>query len=45
MEAGTFPIYPISSTKNGRDDACKPLSADLPNLSQHIVLVRRSETQ
>ncbi|PLW06058.1 hypothetical protein PCANC_24215 [Puccinia coronata f. sp. avenae] len=44
MEAGTFPIYPISSTKNGRDDACKPLSADLPNLSQHIVLVRRSET-
>ncbi|POV99286.1 hypothetical protein PSHT_13599 [Puccinia striiformis] len=45
MEAGTFPIYPISSTKNGLDDACKPLPAGSPNLSQHIVLVRRSETQ
>ncbi|POW16235.1 hypothetical protein PSTT_01442 [Puccinia striiformis] len=44
MEAGTFPIYPISSTKNGLDDACKPLPAGSPNLSQHIVLVRRSET-
>jgi len=44
MEAGTFPVYPISSIKRGLDDACKPLPADLPNLSKHIVLVRRSRT-
>ncbi|KAA1102015.1 hypothetical protein PGT21_035091 [Puccinia graminis f. sp. tritici] len=44
MEPGTFPVYPISSTKDGLDDACTPLPANLPNLSQHIALVRRSET-
>ncbi|WAR59436.1 hypothetical protein PtB15_11B76 [Puccinia triticina] len=44
MDPGTFPVYPISSTKNGLDDACKPLPDNSPNLSQHIVLVRRSET-
>ncbi|KNZ46903.1 hypothetical protein VP01_684g4 [Puccinia sorghi] len=44
IEAGTFPVYPISSIKRGLDDACKPLPADLPNLSKHIVLVRRSQT-
>lgn len=45
MKPGTFPVYLMSAIKNGREDACKPLSSRVFNLSQHIVLIRRSETQ
>lgn len=39
---GTYPLYAISYNTTASDDACKPLSDDVPDLSEHIVLIRAS---
>ncbi|KAG8763401.1 hypothetical protein FRC12_008567 [Ceratobasidium sp. 428] len=35
------PIYATTSNTNATDDACNPLPASTPDLSQYIVLIRR----
>lgn len=41
--AGTFPLYATSRIANATNDACQPLPADTPDLSNSVVLVRISE--
>ncbi|MBW0479850.1 hypothetical protein O181_019565 [Austropuccinia psidii MF-1] len=44
LQAGTYPLYPISRRLKAIDDACKELPNSVPNLSGYVVLVRRSQT-
>lgn len=39
---GTYPLHPINYNTNttATDDACRPLAHDVPDLSQHLVLIR-----
>ncbi|KAL0952205.1 hypothetical protein HGRIS_008814 [Hohenbuehelia grisea] len=38
---GELPIYVVSKDASVTDDACKPLPEDTPDLSGHIVIIRR----
>jgi hypothetical protein len=38
---GSFPVYFTSNSTQTQDDACKPLPSSTPDLSNHIVVIRR----
>jgi hypothetical protein len=38
---GAFPIYATSNDTTISDDACNPLPASTPDLSSHLVIIRR----
>ena len=40
---GAFPIYVTSNDTTISDDACDPLPASTPDLSSHLVIIRRGK--